>query len=86
MRSDTNAIMNEISNNVVSMTQFGKEITEKGARLGMDLSSIIVKINNLEVNLRDCVNELCLKCGDYRNEHLGACNDCRWKEVRRDHK
>jgi hypothetical protein len=33
--------------------------------------------------LKDCVNELCLRCGDYKQEHLGACEGCRWLEVRR---
>lgn len=31
--------------------------------------------------LKDCRNELCLKCGEYRTRHLGSCNDCRWMEV-----
>lgn len=26
-------------------------------------------------------NELCLQCGKYKNEHLGACEWCRWKDV-----
>lgn len=39
-------------------------------------------VAGVESDLRDCVNELCLRCGIYREEHLGACNDCRWKEVR----
>ena len=25
-------------------------------------------------------NELCLKCGNYREAHTGACNGCRWKK------
>jgi hypothetical protein len=36
----------------------------------------------MESDLRDCVNELCLRCGSYQNEHLGACDGCRWKDVR----
>jgi len=32
--------------------------------------------------LKDCVNELCYRCGDYKQEHNGACDGCRWKEVR----
>lgn len=36
----------------------------------------------LERELRDCVNELCLQCGQYRDEHKGACDGCRWKKVR----
>lgn len=23
-------------------------------------------------------NELCLKCGKYKNAHLGECKGCRW--------
>ena len=38
----------------------------------------------IESTLRDCVNELCLKCGDYKREHEGACDGCRWKEVKHD--
>lgn len=29
---------------------------------------------------RDCRNELCLLCGKYKNEHLGSCNDCKFKK------
>ena len=31
------------------------------------------KIERLERELRDCRNELCLRCGQYRERHLGAC-------------
>lgn len=24
-------------------------------------------------------NELCLKCGKYKNAHLGNCKGCRWE-------
>lgn len=30
---------------------------------------------------RDCRNELCLKCGEYRLRYKGACDGCRWMEV-----
>ena len=26
-------------------------------------------------------NELCCKCGNYREAHNGACDGCRWKEA-----
>ena len=26
-------------------------------------------------------NELCLKCGRYREAHNGSCDGCRWKEI-----
>lgn len=33
----------------------------------------------LKRDLKDCRNELCLKCGNYREAHNGACDGCRWK-------
>ena len=30
-------------------------------------------------DLHDCCNELCLRCGNYREKHLGACDGCRWR-------
>ena len=27
----------------------------------------------------NCRNELCYKCGEYKNRHLGACDGCRYK-------
>ena len=37
------------------------------------------EIAHLTADLRDCVNELCLKCGEYKQRHLGACDGCRWR-------
>ena len=34
----------------------------------------------LEREFKDCRNELCLKCGDYKQRHLGACDGCRWRD------
>lgn len=36
-------------------------------------------VEELRRNLMDCRNELCLRCGDYKQSHLGACNGCRWQ-------
>lgn len=36
------------------------------------------KIERLERDLRDCRNELCLRCGEYKMRHKGACDGCRW--------
>ena len=38
-------------------------------------------ITELFDNLTDCCNELCERCGQYRNAHKGACDGCRWKEM-----
>lgn len=32
-------------------------------------------------DLKDCRNELCLRCGDYKMAHRGACDGCRWRNV-----
>ena len=33
----------------------------------------------LRRDLKDCRNELCLRCGQYKTAHLGSCNGCRWR-------
>ena len=30
---------------------------------------------------QDARNELCQKCGRYREAHNGACDGCRWREI-----
>lgn len=37
------------------------------------------KVQRLQRELKNCRNELCLKCGNYKEAHLGACNDCRYQ-------
>lgn len=40
-------------------------------------------VDTLETALADARtmhNELCLMCGNYKDAHLGACNDCRWRK------
>ena len=34
--------------------------------------------DKLAKDLKCCRNELCLRCGSYREKHLGACDGCRW--------
>ena len=36
--------------------------------------------STLRERLKLCRNELCLRCGSYKNAHLGSCDGCRWKE------
>ena len=38
----------------------------------------LMSLDELKRNLRDCRNELCLRCGGYRMQHQGACDGCRW--------
>lgn len=38
-----------------------------------------VRVENLKADLKDCRNELCLRCGEYKTAHLGSCDGCRWR-------
>jgi hypothetical protein len=38
------------------------------------------EVRRLREENRTLRNELCLKCGRYRDAHKGACDGCRWKE------
>lgn len=35
-------------------------------------------IEELDKALNECINELCLYCGKYKMEHMGACSGCKW--------
>ena len=61
------------------MSEFDKTMEEIKKR-EVDMG---IQIANLQANLKDCVNELCLKCGQYRREHEGSCDGCRWLKPRR---
>lgn len=45
-----------------------------------ELHIILQKVDTALVDLKDCKNELCWRCGEYKQQHNGACNWCRWKE------
>ena len=40
------------------------------------------QLKRFKAELHECGNELCYKCGSYRQEHNGACDGCRWLNVR----
>ncbi len=48
----------------------------KGATLVMEH----IKALPAATELKDLRNELCLKCGLYKQRHEGMCDGCRWKE------
>ena len=45
-------------------------------KLDPDFAQAVTKVRSELSNAR---NELCNKCGCYREAHLGACDDCRWR-------
>ena len=51
------------------------------------VSALIKEVRRLREELtasqrraQDARNELCLKCGRYREAHIGACDGCMWRE------
>ena len=49
-------------------------------RLRMALASACKERDEARKELHEAKNELCCKCGNYREAHNGACDGCRWKE------
>ena len=39
----------------------------------------LAMIFRLRSELKNCRNELCMKCGNYKEAHIGACDDCRYR-------
>lgn len=50
--------------------------------LGDDLTEAVDRIEAQAKEIDTLRNELCLKCGNYTLAHEGACNGCRWREMR----
>ena len=48
-------------------------------RLRMALASACKERDELKKQLHGAKNELCFKCGKYREAHNGACDGCRWR-------
>ena len=49
-------------------------------RLRMALASACKERDELKKQLHEAKNELCCKCGNYREAHNGACGGCRWEK------
>ena len=48
--------------------------------LRMALASACKERDELKKQLHEAKNELCCKCGNYREAHNGACDGCRWEK------
>lgn len=57
-------------------------IKQREIDMGIQIANLQVDRDNIRAELKDCVNELCLKCGAYHESYLGACDGCRWKAVK----
>lgn len=50
--------------------------------LEIELHMVRNQNDRLLTSLKNCANELCNKCGKHVNDHLGACDSCKWKDVK----
>lgn len=59
------------------------KVIEIEKRSPEELEEIIIKqtikIQSLQKELKNCRNELCMKCGNYRESYTGICDDCRYR-------
>ena len=51
---------------------------EEKTDIGIDLTLAKAEVETLKRELQSCRNELCLRCGRYKEAHKGACDGCRW--------
>ena len=58
------------------------EVAMKVINLKSELHALQCDLDAVKKLCKTCANELCLHCGAYHEEHLGACNGCRWKKVK----
>ena len=67
------------------MSEFDKvleDIKQREIDMMIQTANQQAALKSMRVDLKDCVNELCLKCGNYHESYLGACDGCRWKAVK----
>ena len=60
-----------------------EKIKQREIDMGIEIAMLKADMASLRSELKDCVNELCLQCGSYKQEHEGACDGCRWLKIRR---
>lgn len=58
-----------------------QEALDEINKLRMDKINCNLLLQTQKATLENCRNELCLKCGDYKMRHKGACDDCRWRDA-----
>lgn len=50
------------------------------AALSAEIEKLRKQLEQTKSELDAMRNELCYKCGNYREAHNGACDGCRWKK------
>ena len=79
IRSDVHAVLDEYLCGELMRDIERKIVTD----IQQDLKKYEPDRMQAESDFHDCVNELCLRCGQYKQEHEGACDGCRWLKPRR---
>ena len=79
--------LEDAKKNIAELHEIMERQAESNARLIAEALKKDDEIGRLQGELahvkaeRDAMrNELCYKCGKYREAHNGACGGCRWKE------
>ena len=62
------------------LDEYSKQINPTPSGIFREAADAIKELSQIETDLRDCRNELCIKCGQYQTKHLGSCNGCRWEK------
>ena len=65
---------------IVRLTIANKMLENDNYNAEMNLSHLTDDLTAAQRRERDARNELCQRCGRYREAHKGACDGCRWKE------
>lgn len=78
----TSAVIGELAKTLTQLVDGQSTDICTTSRLVGDVVQIQVQVDMLESCLKDCVNELCLKCGLYTEAHKAACDNCRWLKVK----
>jgi len=78
-KSDVITILNQLSAENENSTA-SSEWYEMALRHAKNMISNLHSRDVVSIaDFRQCKNELCLKCGAYRTQHLGSCDGCLWK-------
>jgi hypothetical protein len=57
------------------------DVDRMSNNIHLNCSDGAAAIEKLTADLKQCRNELCLRCGQYKMAHKGACDGCRWHKM-----
>lgn len=80
----TNRELTEAADLIESLQAQHKQAALNYQQKCRDVVELEAQLSEARQNAKDARNELCYKCGRYREAHRGACDGCRWKETEND--